>query len=130
MTLPSLVLTALRFWKSTAPNQVIWNTTGVVTNDLPSDVSSGNVTAITNALDDIYTKSPTYFQPVIDTFITNGAGVAHSDDPIKLFADWIDDAGAAYAPAENTLWIFLPTNEAIYVNGWSNGDMGIYLPGY
>jgi hypothetical protein len=50
-------------------------------------------------------------------------------DQIGVGASWIDDTGTTYAAASNTLWIWLPTNEAIYVNGWANGDMGIYLPG-
>lgn len=59
-----------------------------------------------------------------------GGGMVAAEEAVKLFAYWVDDTGSAYAPTGSALWIFLPTNEAIYLYGWSNGDMGIYLPDY
>jgi hypothetical protein len=59
-----------------------------------------------------------------------GQNIVQLTDPadFKLFATYRDDTGTMFAPAGDDLWIFLPTNEAIYVDGWFGDRMGITLP--
>jgi Ca2+-binding RTX toxin-like protein len=57
------------------------------------------------------------------------SGAARLEETIGVGAQYLDATGTSYGGGEGALWIWLPTNEAIYVSGWANGDMGIYLPG-
>lgn len=58
-----------------------------------------------------------------------GSDAVRLEESIGVGAWYLDSTGTSYGGGEGALWIWLPTNEAIYVNGWFNGDMGIYLPG-
>jgi len=58
-----------------------------------------------------------------------GTDIVHLENGTEIGVNYLDSIGTGYNGGQGYLWIWLPTNEAIYVNGWSNGDMGIFLPG-
>lgn len=69
-----------------------------------------------------------------DSILFNGDQIGNGQpvfDENQNITHWLDDTGTVYHYGGGVaLWVQLPTNEGIYIYGWSNGDMGITLPGY
>jgi Ca2+-binding RTX toxin-like protein len=73
MTLPSPVLSALRFWDTVNTPNTTWNVTGVASGILPSTVSGPDRSAILTALGVLYDGSTT-FRSMIDDYIDPAGG--------------------------------------------------------
>jgi hypothetical protein len=72
MTLPSSVLSAIRFWDTESSPSVTWNITGISTSSwVPGSVSLSDQAAILDALDTLYSGSTT-FSTLVDTYVLGG----------------------------------------------------------